>query len=850
MLKETKSIVSVSRKPTDEFVYQCDADDINNGIIQINPIIYDKANDRTWTLAPTVSDGANPNTISYLPEFGSDGKKNRLDRQWYLNLSPLPEPEGIRYLRPEEDSLLQLSTQIGPVTVDPVPPEIVDNTSTLTDYVCLSPTYNITDDKHIIVNDSPRHFEYQFKDESGLDFKQFTIKIKVPETYNGEYKDKIENGYIILYDFSRPLSDEANYKGTYFPEYDNRWINNIRIRYYGKNIYTLSFDLLSGQETKSYTDYDCTKRFFASPSELLKLGYNENDVIPTDLLYLNSLPDDITTIKKWIDYIKNGNKCKGNIVVDVWDLAGNYTEYIEETQFDTIDIDDLNKLDKVQIRFYNFEPKTLFVSSNTNGSVRCNCQDPNISLWNYPVVAYLTESSIGQIDMSTYDFIEYKDPTEVGGYNVLTGQRDFKVHNIIEYGFVEVEAWVETGNDKIDALIKERTYNTGRCGPWLIDGGGRKYNIRRFVPSYLRNSDFGDFIEWFELFINTFYLGLDKKLNISGLEKIARIANFNDIDMIENALLQHYSNEFGNEIPFNKDVIGNLTNTFNTFSFGYRDEQEVYEIIKYVLENLPNYNKFKGTNIGVYGSLKMFSLSCKIINLWVKKDEPIETNPKFIEENAIKDFTDLFQTGRFNIDVNSQVSFKSINENLEYFVAIIQSIKPITKILNNIKYTVNADANVTLIRLSEEAEYETTDYSYQPVWVGSLIKNDTVSIVDENTKSCSLLSLPNKPTGGITSPYNNNSFYHILNHLFKNTNEKLIFKTVSNSEQNTYELNIKDIRITLNNGSFNMQTHNTEAMYVLYKLYENIVTATDTSNVIIMKIIGKNRSKYIRSISL
>lgn len=848
MLKETKSIISVTRKPTDEFVYQCDTNDTDKGIISINPIVYDKSKDKTWTLAPTVDTGANPNTISFLPglDFEGDGKKNRLDAQWYLNLSPV---EGdIRYLRPDEDSLLQLSTQVGPVTVDPIPPEIVDNTSTLTDYISLSPTYNIVDDKYIIVNDSTRHFEYQFKDESGLDFKQFTIKLKVPESYNGEYLDKKdEDGYIILYDFSRPESGIEDYKGTYFPTFEDKWIKNTKISYYKKNNYILSFDLVSGKETKSYSDNDKTKRFFASPNELLKIGYNENDSIPTNLLYLNDIPSEVTTIKKWINYIKEGKKCKGNIVVDVWDLAGNYTEYVEETQFDTLDIDDLMNLDKVQIKFYNFEPETLFVSNNINGSVRCNCQDPNISLWNYPVVAYLTDSSVGQIDMSTYDFIEYKDPTEVGGYNVLTGQRDFKIHNITEYGYVEVEAWVETGNEKIDELIKERTYNIGRCGPWLVDGGGRKYNIRRFVPTYLRNSDFGDFIEWFELFINTFYLGLDKKLNISGLEKIARIANFNDIDAIENTLLQHYSNEFGNEIPFDKDSISNLTNTFNTFSFGYKDEQEVYETIKYVLDNLPDFNKFKGTNIGVFGTLKMFSLSCKIINLWVKKENPIEVNPTFVEETSTKDFSDLFQTGRFAIDVNSYVSFKSINDNLSYFVEIINGIKPITKILDSIKYTINIDKDLTLINFNEQSEYGNEEISYTLTWNCLELKNKIVKVVNNETQTCTLLSIPYK-AGSSSESQLFNSYYTLLGHLFDNSNYKLIFTCQDSNGTNEYTLNIKDLHIALNNGSFTIQAFNPNDMGVLYKLYNIIITAEDyITNHISMTIKTIPGSKYIRS---
>jgi len=124
-------------------------------------------------------------------------------------------------------------------------------------------------------------------------------------------------------------------------------------------------------------------------------------------------------------------------------------------------------------------------------------------------------------------------------------------------------------------------------------------------------------------------------------------------------------------------------------------DDEVMRVIKYVMKTLPTYNKIKGTSNAIEMILKMFSLSCKIINLWhtTKREEngkDLIHSKAFVEEIAIDDFTEYYLTSRFNVEVYfSELSFVEFTKNVNLFVRLIDSVKPVTRILNQISYVVD-----------------------------------------------------------------------------------------------------------------------------------------------------------------
>ena len=744
---------------------------------------------------------------------------------------------------------------------------------------------------------------FQFQDKSGLDFKHFCIKLDCAK----EGQTSTEN--IVLYDYVRALKDnfykeDCNYEGTYFPDtYENssipveqqfdpqeRWIKNVKVKYDGANLYSISFDLVSSPE--AINGEKKLRRFFASPRELLKLGYNWNtsldDVVfvgnsneeyvnVNKAIFLNQIPTGVNTIGDWILYLEGGkdndgfphepHRAIGRLILEVYDLAGNKSIYYNKKELWTIDTDDIDNIVPVNITYFNPEPANYFVNDNIEGKISVNAQDMNKFLWRFHVEAELTGISIGQIDTSTYppfpDGIEWKDNSKlIGCYNVLTGCRGFNVFKFTQYGYVEVAAWVETGNKKIDAIIKERTYNTAKNGPWIYEDEGRKYNLLRFVPSYLRNTDFNDFIEFFQLFINTMYLSLDKNRNISVLEKIARIGNFNDIDKIETKLLMHYENQYANEFPFDKKAIQEVNTLFSNVGWEVKDDEEVYGVIKYVLDNLPGYNRYKGSNLGVAGALKMFGFTCKVINLWIHKKNTIEEDPNFVEEDRLSNFGDFFQTSRFNIEVDSNNYFETFNEHLDFFINLVKSIKPITKILDMIKYTVSKQNEIAFIHDNNVSDKKES-LVYILSWAfdaDESLKDKIVltSNVDYKTRQCSSLCFPYKthgmfdiqkqtlqPSSKIYA-YNYDSkkyeekqgyaldnYYTIIGKLMECNKTDIIFRCYKKGKRNRdgnivqdeiyYRIPFEKTKVTLNPGMFCLSTENGTGLINLFNMFTSYI---------------------------
>ena len=515
----------------------------------------------------------------------------------------------------------------------------------------------------------------------------------------------------------------------------------------------------------------------------------------------------------------------------IFDLAGNYSVYKLIRQFKTLEIDDLNKLTPVIINFVDIEPNNYFLEDGVEGKIITTVQDPNRVLWEYENVFGLTEQSIGAIDTNAIESnLEH---------NPLDGLSKFIITSLKESGIVEVEAWVETGFPEIDELIKERTYNTAICGPWVYGDEGRKYHITPYVPKYLHGTEFADFMEFFQLYINTMYKGLDNNRNISGLEKIARIANFNDISRIEDALVYHYATEFGNEFDFDVKSLQEVNLVQDGSGFTTRDTKETFEIIKYVLEQLPAYNRYKGTNTGIEMAIKMFGFAAKVINLWVKMEGQIEENPQFIEEDSLYSFDGYFMTSRFNLELNAENNtFKTFCDNIELFIDLIKSIKPITKILNLIKYTIPLEKHINLIySVDEVTDDNSTNIEYDLTWKLGIDNIEDVNVLkqicraDKSTGNAKLFGLNYTPDCTVNVGIAPSNVYNILGKFFKNDKEGITFRVTKGNKIADYTFN--NYETNLNSGSF-----------FLYLKGDNGTTAKDLLKFIDADSIIKASKKY------
>lgn len=569
-----------------------------------------------------------------------------------------------RYLRPDKHKLMKINSEVKTVVVDPIPPTYINDTGT--EYITLetiltggneSGSIVDKDGKKIQYSNNTRTIAIKFKDEAGLDCKQIGIYLgELPTAWN-------ENEENIIYYYDRTLEKEI--KKNYF--------KSLSIRSTSTDLYEIKFKL-SEKYGEVVQDIGETRI--------------ENEVNVYDLL----------------------NDKKLSIII--WDIAGNCSIFTFGKEFKTISLEDLNNLVPVNIQFTSIEPENFYIENGIDCKIITNVINPNTSLWEYENVAGLLEHSVGSIDINSYIAGDNRQ------HEPLDGIREFIITNVTESGTVEVEAWVSTNYDsELDELIKERTYNTAVCGPWVFGEEGRKYHITPYLPKYLHGTEFADFVEYFQLYLNTMYKSLETNRHISGLEKIARIGNFTDINKIESALLQNYSDEFGCEFKFNMESLDKMNNLFNVEGYNENDAKETVDLIKYVFEQLPAYNRYKGTNTGMEMAVKMFGFVCKTVNLWVNRENPIEKDPEFVEENSLDTYKDVFQTSRFDLEFNQErMNYTNFITNVDSFVDLIKSIKPINQILNKIKYIIKSDQKIKFVYNFNEFSIETDPVEYTYTW--------------------------------------------------------------------------------------------------------------------------------------
>ena len=712
-----------------------------------------------------------------------------------------------RYLRPGDSKFIRITNTTQNVTIDPIPPKFISDYGT--EYLALESQLDGRKETIIdagqkirkIYSKAVRTIAIEFQDEVGLDYRQIAL-------VTGEVTDVdkiVNNPDKILYYYDRSLEKIIQ----------KPYLEKIEFCGTSKGNYKVEFSLnecwgIINKDTKEPEDIEYITDVLNPPGS--KQTY---------------------TVYKDGEPIELEKYTKSDFTLVVWDLAGNYSIYHFTRPFNTLELDDLNKLVPVNILFTHIEPSTYFLEDGVEGKIVTKVQDPNYVLWEYENVAKLLETSIGYIDKGSYDADDNRT------HNPLDGIREFIITHLTESGNVEVEAWVETGFPEIDELIKERTYNTAICGPWVYGDEGRKYHITPYIPKYLHGTEFADFMEFFQLYINTMYKGLDSNRNISGLEKIARIGNFNDIARLEDALVYHYATEFGNEFDFDVQSLQEVNLIQDGSGYTTRDVKETFEIIKYVLEQLPAYNQYKGTNTGIEMAIKMFGFSCRVINLWVRKEQEIEQGPEFIEEDRLFSFDEYFMTSRFNLEMDARNNtFETFCDNIDMFIDLIRSIKPITKILNLIKYTIIKDVNVNLVYdldVIEDEKSQETEYEFK--WVFD--KNTTKEVknieklckLDAKTGTADLFCLNYRP-----ECLTNNAppmAYNILAKFLKSNFDEIVLTVESKTESKTsYNLSHEGITPILNSGSFFLYltdaTTGTHG-YNMIKKYFNFNKLYDTS---------------------
>lgn len=294
--------------------------------------------------------------------------------------------------------------------------------------------------------------------------------------------------------------------------------------------------ILCGEDTIYY----CNRKHQNEQLEIqeLEIKFDDNDVrkVP-ELRNLTLLKNDnnytlsFALSRYFGDDLLNINQ----ITVIVWDIAGNKTIHTTTGTWKTVDKDNFD-MEHLIIDFISIDPESKIIAQNIEGRVKVRIVNPNPELWDILPTFRLCDDSIGVIENAS---VEY-DPT--------TGIMTFYVIHINKGGYVTVEAWIDIDNDELKDVMKNSTYAKASLGPWIFGEEGRKYKLMGYVPTYLNDETYNNFVKFVQDFLNTSQKSLSTGNAISTLEKTARINNFNDVFRIEQPLLNYYQKQYNIEI--------------------------------------------------------------------------------------------------------------------------------------------------------------------------------------------------------------------------------------------------------------------------------------------------------------
>lgn len=189
-------------------------------------------------------------------------------------------------------------------------------------------------------------------------------------------------------------------------------------------------------------------------------------------------------------------------------------------------------------------------------------------------------------------------------------------------------------------------------------------------------------------------------------------------------------------------------------------KQEALALIKYLYKNMPTYNQIKGTYVGIQYVLNMLGLCSSITEIWSDRAESALKNfaetSNLIRADELNDVRqnvgelgnarvkNYFLTSRFDVDFTNieGQSFEDFNKQSETLIQIINQIKPVTRVLRKLYYTLKIITDLTFQSISVHYSKDIDIYAYEYSWdvTKGLFRDKT--IFDKNSQLLYQLYLP------------------------------------------------------------------------------------------------------------
>jgi len=213
---------------------------------------------------------------------------------------------------------------------------------------------------------------------------------------------------------------------------------------------------------------------------------------------------------------------------------------------------------------------------------------------------------------------------------------------------------------------------------------GDKINLVDSIPATLRQwkdgkpSEFEQFISFFEDFLNTMYTQLDgSKLTI--LEKVKKLTQMHDPDLIDYEYLQFYANLIGYNIGITKDILSQINGEDE-------NSDNVNKQIRQIVRELPNWYKIKSTRDSIRVMLYSFGIIGNMQQYYSNDYSAFTLNTSTaIGETSSDIINDNWPTPRFAIEINLLESIPSWVTQISNIIKLIDEIKPINVVLDRIR---------------------------------------------------------------------------------------------------------------------------------------------------------------------
>jgi hypothetical protein len=273
----------------------------------------------------------------------------------------------------------------------------------------------------------------------------------------------------------------------------------------------------------------------------------------------------------------------------------------------------------------------------------------------------------------------------------------------------------------------------------------KKINLVNFLPDALQESEIYEFTLMFENFLNEISTGvngltiantevsancnaslysipdhdLESAPKLSILDKINRLTELHDPDLIDINYIQYFAKYLGYDFTISRDQIGQFGTVYDS---QYKSDYDSNKWLRFLVSNLPNFYKIKTTKNAIRTALYSFGLIGDIATYYTKDYSQDFKNWKLDDQDDLATIKkDWYPTPHFSALINLDKSInRSIPSGMDLLELLIKEGEGITKAIESLR-----PANTVFHRLGLYTSESAT------IWVGGNVRfNRYIRIYD------------------------------------------------------------------------------------------------------------------------